>query len=413
VPGGTKCDPQSNANCLAGIRDMEAKTVISGSSSIGASVAIEPGARQPLASDGIAIFCYENEVPPFVEAELERLYGNIFSSLAHFRAFSGLPADTSTYVVRKNNEIVTIFLFSSRKGHVQVLNEGMQLDEKEISRFADTIFAAYKSVNVISFHAVPAKIRKLSYPYQYFTCTEDLVVTLPDSREAYLASLGKNTRRNIKRYMDKLMRDHPSFRYDFYERDAADEQQMRIIIGFSRARIAGKDKAFAIDENEIAQIIRLVKARGLIGVATIDGRVCGGGIGYLVGSSFFFRIISHDPEYNDYSTGILCCYLTICESIARGCKQFNFMQDGYDYKYALGAVARKLEHVAIYRSRMQLLLNGGMALKLAAQGYMRKVRVRMLDAAGKKDKPASKLVSGLLWFPRKLKRIGLSGKWMK
>lgn len=384
---------------------MEANSVISSGSSIGAA-SIDTETRQAARSEDIAIVCYDNEVPPFVERELERLYGNLFSSLAHFRVAGGLPADTGAYVVRKNNEIAVILLFTRRSGQVRVLNEGMELDDEEISRFAGHMFAACQSVNVISFHALPVGIRRLPYPYQAFTCTEDIVLTLPDSPEAYLASLGKNTRRNIKRYMEKLKRSHPSFRYDFYEKDAADERQIRAIIDFSRARIAGKNKAFAIDDAEVEQIIRLVQARGLVGVATIDGRVCGGAIGYLIGSSYFFRVLSHDPQYNDFSTGFLCSYLTICECIARGCKQYNFMQDGYDYKFALGAAARKLEHIAIYRSHGQMLRNGRMVVRLAVQAYGRKLRIALLQTAGRRDGAASRVLGGVLSLLRKLKRAG-------
>jgi hypothetical protein len=388
---------------------MEAKGLLNGNEPI-AAPAIEPETRQPAAAEGIAIARYENEVPPFVEGELERLYGNIFSSLAHFRVFSELPDDTSTYVVRRNNEITAILLYRRDEKRVQVLNEGMELDEEEISRFADSVFAAYKSVNVISFHAVPVEIQRLPYPCQSFTCTEDIVIHLPESPEAYLASLGKNTRRNIKRYMDKLMRSHPSFRYEFYEKDAVDERQTRTIIGFSRARIAGKNKAFAIDDEELEQIIRLLKARGLVGVATIDGRVCGGGIGYLVGDSYYFRVIAHDPRYNDFSTGILCCYLSISDCITRGCKQFNFMQDGYEYKFALGAVARKLKHVAVYRSHAQMVLNAQMVLRNMLGDYGRRLRVGMLQKAEKRDGHASRLLFRVLSLLRRLKQGRLSGK---
>jgi hypothetical protein len=382
---------------------MEAKSIINDSTSISAPLS-EAGNRHHAMAQGVAVTCHESEVPDFVETGLERLYGNVFSSLPHFRAMGGLPADTSTYVARKNSEIIAIFLFRQEKRQVQVLNEGMVIAEEEVRLFADTIFSRYKSVDVISFHAVSGTTWQLPYPYQRYTCTEDIVLTLPASAEAYLASLGKNTRRNIKRYMDKLKRSFPSFRFDFYEKDAADPQQVHEIIEFNRARIGGKNKAFAIDDEEREMISRLVKARGMVGVATIDGRTCGGCVGYLVGDNYFFRVISHDPKYNDYSTGFLCCYLLICECIARGCKQFNFMQDGYDYKFQLGAVARNLDHVAIYRSHLHLLLNGATVVKLAAQGYARKGRISMLEAA-KQDR-----FSGRLFYKLRHIASGLSGR---
>jgi hypothetical protein len=384
---------------------MEAKTVINGGASMPAHLAEEAANRPHAMPEGVVVICHENEVPAFVETELERLYGNVFSSLPHFRATGGLPMDTNTYVARKNGEIIAMFLFRREKRQVRVLNEGMVLPEEEVRRFADTIFSRYKSVSVVSFHAVPVATWRLSYPHQRYTCTEDIVLTLPESAEAYLASLGKNTRRNIKRYMDKLKRSLPSFRIDFYEKEAAGSQQVHEIIEFNRARIGGKNKAFAIDDEERDMIGRLVKARGVVGVATIDGRTCGGCLGYLIGDNYFFRVISHDPKYNDYSIGFLCCYLLICECIARRCKQFNFMQDGYDYKLQLGAAARKLDHVAIYRSHLHLLLNAGPALKLAAQGYARKAKIGLQGAARKQDSFYGRLVRGVFVGLRKLRHL--------
>jgi hypothetical protein len=276
-----------------------------------------------------------------------------------------------------------------------VLNEGMRLDDDEIERFARYVFGKYPAAGVISFHAVDIALPAFPYPHQRFNCTEDIILDLPSTADEYLASLGKNMRRNVKRYMDKLKRDFPSFRYDIHdvsEGAVLDERQLRAIIGFSRARIAGKNKAYAMDDEEVDRVIALTKACGMVGVASIDGQVCGGAIGYRVGDNYFFKVISHDPRYNDYSTGILCTYLTICACIARGCRQYNFMQDGYDYKYALGAVPRALDHLSIYRSRMHMIRHGGTALKAACDGYKRRAKLRFLELAGNDDNAASHLI---------------------
>lgn len=372
-----------------------------------ASAAMAKSAAVPMTvPDDISVSCYNNEVPPFIEAELDRLYGNIFSSLAHFRTCGGLPGNTNTYVARKSHEIIAIFLFRCEHGRLQVINEGMKIDEGEIRRFAGYIFSEYKSVSTISFHAVHTGIRSLPFPYQCFNCTADIVLTLPGSAGEYLASLGKNTRRNIKRYMDKLKRSFPSFRYDFYTSETVDERQVRDIIGLNKARIAGKNKIYSID-NEVEQIIKLTKACGLVGVATIDDRVCGGAIGYLVGTSYLFKVIAHDPKYNDYSLGILCCYFTICECIARGCKQYNFMWNGYEYKFALGAVQRNLDHLVIYRSHAHFLLNAGMALRTAFNGYLHRIKCWLQDNAERQESLpfTARLVFHLANYLRSLKRF--------
>jgi hypothetical protein len=374
----------------------------------GTALGVPKGTAAQLAeSEGISTACYENCLPPFVEAELERLYGSLFSSLPQFRAYGGLSGDTSTYVARRSNEIIAIFLFRRENRQVQVLNQGMQIDCTELRRFADYIFSTYQSVSVILFHAVQAETQALAFPVQRFNCTADIVLTLPDSPEEYLASLGKNMRRNIRRYMGRLKRSFPSFRYDFYVTVAVDEQQIREIIRINRERIAGKNKIFHIGAEEVEQIIALANERGLVGLASIDNQVCGGAIGYRIGENYFFKVIAHDPKYDDYSTGILCCYLTICECIVRGCREFNFMWDGYEYKFSLGAVKRNYDQIAIYRSQLDCLMNASVALRIAANGYIHLLKSWLLDQAGTKNNPGltSRLAYHVVNSVRRLKKI--------
>ncbi|RJG06993.1 GNAT family N-acetyltransferase [Noviherbaspirillum cavernae] len=332
-------------------------------------------------SDSVTVSLYEHSVPSFMEAEMDRLYEHIHSSLAQFRVYGNLADATSTYVVRKDGKVTTALLFQISKTHVRVLNEQISIDSQELERFANHIFTTYKSVHRITFHAIRGETATISFPHQRFNCTEDIVVNLPATREKYLASLGKNTRRNIKRYTDRLMRCFPSFRYEFYEHDAVSAEQLQTIIGFNRARMAGKQKVSTIDDDEAERIVQLAQTCGVVGIATIDGRICAGGIGYRAGENYFLNVIAHDPAYDDYWIGVLCSYLTICECIARGCKEFHFLWGRYEYKFALGAVQRDLDHLVIYRSRVQLFLNGVTASRIACTGYIRMAKFWMLDQA--------------------------------
>jgi hypothetical protein len=361
-----------------------------------------PESRQEslvIASDG-------EQMPPFVEQALQRLYGNIHSSLAHLRVYGGIEGITNVYVARRQSEITAILLYRVDGDAVQVVNEGMLLDEEEIERFAAHVFSTLPQVATISFHAVQADIRRLRFPYQQHVCTANIVLALPPTQEAYLASLGKNTRRNIRRYMEKLMRDFPGFRYEVYEKEEVDPQQVREIMNLNRARISGKNKIYSID-NEEDMIVALTRACGMVGVATIDGRVCGGAVGYRVGNNYFFKVIAHDPRYNAYSAGILCCYLTICACIERGCKEYNFMWNEYEYKFALGAVRRDLHHIAVYRSRLQYLRHAGTVCGnvLAACRYQAALlieRGERPEQLSRIDRIMLRLLAGARWIRRAL-----------
>jgi hypothetical protein len=365
-----------------------------------------PDAAPVTGMDDISISCHAHVLPSFVERELERLYGNIYSSVIHFRTYDCLDSHTCTYVARKGDKPVAIFVFRQQGDWVHVINEGMVVDAEEITRFARHIFSTCTAVDVITFHAVRVKAGGIPFLHQRLNCSEDIVLALPSTREHYLQSLGKNTRRNIRRYMERLLRSFPSFRCDAYDGAAVPEQQLREIIGFNRERMAGKNKVSTIDEREAARIIALAKSSGLVTVATIDGRICAGGIAYRCGDNYFLYVIAHDPRYDDLWIGILCCYLTICACIDRGGKEFHFLWGRYEYKYALGAVLHNLEHLAIYRSRTQLLLHAPVALRTALDGYLHDLKFGLLERARQQDSFAFRLLNRL----RKMKRMVASLK---
>jgi hypothetical protein len=369
------------------------------------AAAAEPA---PVTED-VSIICHENQVPPFVEAELVRLYGHIFSSLLQFRVYGELTADTSTYVVRRAGVVVTLLLYRREKNLVKVLNQSIRISNDDMRRFADHIFSIYPSVTTISFHAVQPDIDGLRYPHQRFNCADDIVIALPDAQQAYLASLGKNMRRNIRRYTDRLTRSFPSFHVEFHACENADEQQIRTIIGFNRARMAGKNKVSTLDELESDRIVQLTKACGLLSVAMIDGRICAGGIAYRIGDNFFLYVIAHDPAYDDYWVGILTCYLTICECIARGGKAFHFLWGRYDYKFALGAVLHTLDHVDVYRSWTMYMLNSHTIARTALDREIYRLKFALLDMARRKDSAAARFVSQVVTRLRRAKRF-IDGK---
>ncbi|MDB5840841.1 MAG: hypothetical protein JWQ23_2793 [Herminiimonas sp.] len=358
-------------------------------------------------SDAISISCYENEVPPFVEAEMARLYENTFSSLTLFKIYGRLDG-TSTYVVRMRSEIITLFLFQAEKNRVKVLNEVIAVSQDDIDRFSAFIFDSFESVDAIIFHAIQTNTRRLAFPFQRFNCLEDIVLDLPESEQAYHAMLGKNTRRNIKRYTDKLIKAFPSTRFGFYQDLEASEQDIRRIIELNHARMATKNKTSMIDELETERVISLVKAGGLVGVVTIADRICAGAISFQAGSNYYLSILAHDPEYDPYWIGIICCYHIICRCIARAGTGFHFLWGRYDYKYTLRAKTKDLDHVVVYRSYARLLQNIRLVVETAAAGAMRQLNLRLHDAKHH-DNFGTRLAIGLLKRLRSVKRL-VSGR---
>ena len=357
--------------------------------------------------EDIEISLYRHSVPDFVEVETERLYQHMYASASHLEACGAIDGRTNTYVVRIDGVVRVVLLFLIEGKQVRVLNEQIRIDKEEVDRFAKAVFSTFDFVNLISFPVIEGKISRLSFPYQQFHCTQDIVLSLPSTSRKYFDRLGKATRNYIKRYQARLERCHPSVQFQVYQKDEASEQQVRDIIALNRARMAVRHKASYIDEAEAERIVKLTMARGMIGVMTIDGKICAGTINYRFGDNYFLKVVAHDPRYDAHGLGTLCCYHTICACIDRNGREYHFLWGQYEYKYRLLGVQHDLDHCTIYRSRRHLLQNGRTAIRIAYAGAVYQARSWLLNKARREDHSnlpsilAYRFLNGL----RKLKRF--------
>ena len=354
---------------------------------------LKPVVESSVRSNDLTISIYENEVPAFVEAALENLYENLYSSLIQLEVH-GRTDNLSTYVATEYGKETVILLFRMESGRARVLNNVIKMDESVVARFASALFDRFKSINVIVFETVQTNIRRLAFPYQRFNSSEDIVLTLPRSSEEYVANLGKNTRKNVKYYLNRVKRNFPSFEFKLYEKEAVSEAQVLDILRLKSNRLAGKNMSTAHHDSETEKILRLVKARGLVGIISINGQVCAGSIGYRVGTNSFGGVLAHDLEYDGYWIGMLCLYLTICECIALGCSEHHFLWGQDEFKYRMLGVQRDLDDITIYRSRTQYVLNVVTACKAASKGYVRRSKLWLREAKTRDDH-VGKLLSKL------------------
>ncbi|HJV86237.1 MAG TPA: GNAT family N-acetyltransferase [Noviherbaspirillum sp.] len=358
-------------------------------------------------AENASVTIYRDPIPPSVEADMEALYQHRYASSLQMKVYGQMTADTMAYVAARDGKTSTALLFRLEHGKACVLNEQMWLDEGEIARFARYIFATFREVKAISFPVVRTEIQRFPFPHQQFHSTTDIVLTLPHSVEEYMARLGKSTRSYVKRYLNKLRRDCPSFEFRAYANSEIRDADVRDIIALNRARMSGRNKTSYIDEEEERRMLALLKLRGFVGVLTIDGRVCAGTINYRFGDNYFLQVVAHNPAYDDHGLGTLCCYLTICECIAQHGNEYHFLWGQYEYKYRLLGVQRDLDHLAVYRSRLHMLLLLPMALRIAREGYTYSFRSWVLNKARRKDDSSftSTLVFHLVNGLRDLKNV--------
>ena len=325
---------------------------------------------------GITTQLYEKAVPAFVASELDCLYESLYSSIGQIKGRQHLPdSSIDTYVVRDKGKATVILLVKRRGNIAEVMNEVLTLGQETIAEFAKCIFDAFPSISVISFHAIHTDINRIHYPLQRFNILEDVVLTLPSSEEEYLARLGRSTRRTIKYYKNKLLRSFPSFAYQVYTGEAISKEQILAIISMKMRRMEQKNRAAFIPEEDLNGMWELIVQYGIVGIATIDGKICAGCISYRVGRNDFMNVLAHDPQYDDYRLGTLCSYFAVCDCIARGSAECHFQWGQDDYKFRLLGVTRRLDDVVIYRSFLSMIANPYVVLRAWQKKMERKLRL--------------------------------------
>lgn len=319
------------------------------------SVIIEPKRRKVLppgqAAHEVSISCHD-AVPPSLEAELVRLYNHMNSSLCH-HAVARRARHAQAYVARQGEQALAVFLFERDDKCIMVFNEMMQLSAQEIERFAKAMFSRFPSVARISFSKIGKDIGTLSRPWQQYGDAEDIVVSLPETSDAYLSRLGSKLRHNIRHQMKAICADFPGFSFETHENGAIAEHHVAGLIELKKANMDEKRIKFGITPEEAKWMVECAKTNGLLVVALLDGKVCGGSLSFRLGDHYFSHLNGYDPRFAKYSLGMLCCYLAIKEQIQRGAKEAHLLWGRNPYKFKLLGVQRDMANLDIYRSRFQ------------------------------------------------------------
>ena len=170
---------------------------------------------------------------------------------------------------------------------------------------------------------------------------------LPDSWEAYLASLSTKQRREVKRKLKKL---NNMGKVDYRVGDGAAE--IDIFLGLFTKNKEGKAAFMTPKMQSFFKLLAQSMAEiGIlrIGVLALDSLPVAAvmcfdhdGVVYLYNSAY-------DTQYGYLSVGLISKILCIKDSIEKGSKSFNFLKGAEEYKYRLGGV-----EVPVYNFRINL-----------------------------------------------------------
>ena len=348
---------------------------------LGSAAAIQSEAL-PLGSEifsEIVSEIYKHSVPAFASMALDRLQGSLYASLRYLELSDPEQTPPNTWVGYRSGEIVGVLLFRVDGKRVTVLCEVVILDSAQIDAFAASVFSNFSGIRHITFNAVSVSVPPSSFPAQFFSFSENYVLNLPPSAEAYMAGLGKSTRQSLRGYRNRLLRDFPDFSWTAYACDELTVEQQRnlvlILQHFKRDGMAARGKSAAIDETETKNFLAMAAECGLFGVARVNGRICAGAFSCRIGDSYVMLLSASDPAMSIYRLGLLACLWSVTDCINRGGRRCHMLWGRYQYKHQLLAEPQSLYRLIVYPSVTQMLMQPLIVLQIFFHGcYIRSVQ---------------------------------------
>ncbi len=316
---------------------------------------------------------YEGQVPPFTENALETLYGSLYSSLPQLSL--GSLDDVSTYTASDNEHWRALFLYIRQRSEIRVINEGMTVETSDAERFAQQIFTRNTRVSKVRFRAIRLTGSMATIPSLHLPVTEDIVIDLPNDEAAYVASLGKSTRKTLRQNLARAR----GFSYQMHPGAEVDATLIDTIIGFNHARMAGKQRVSALDTRTSAQLLTLIRARGMVGTVCMDGLLRAGTLACRFGDAVFSLVNAHDPAVDHLGMGNLSRHMIILEAIRMGARRFHLLGGHFASKRSCGAQRLALEDVTFYRNRFAMFADMPSVICMMLRSVTYKMRVTFED----------------------------------
>ncbi len=172
------------------------------------------------------------------------------------------------------------------------------------------------------------------------------VLTLPDSFDEYVKSLGRNMREQIKRYPRRLEKQF-SVEYELAQTPAQVDEFWNQLVELHgrRWRARGQTGVLALPSrrNFHRYICHKFLANDWLRLWRLkcDGRPACVLLSYFWGGKYWFFIGGFEPELMKWSVGTCLFSRVFRHAIAEGATEFDFLRGAEEYKYRFGAVDRE------------------------------------------------------------------------
>ena len=180
------------------------------------------------------------------------------------------------------------------------------------------------------------------------------VLALPPTWEAYVASLGKNMREQIKRYPKRLAKQ---YRVEYVLAKEPDEVQSALTDLFAlhgkRWRARGQTGVLATPKRQAFHraVCLALAERDRLRLWTLrcDDQPACVLLNYVFNGRYYFFIGGFDPDMMRLSVGTCLFARVFQQAIAEGAREFDFLRGEEEYKYRFGAINRPYRNLAFFR----------------------------------------------------------------
>jgi len=287
-------------------------------------------------------------VPPQLPDELPALYGSLFCTASWFRIFDeAVPTGACVLSCPRH-----VLLFAEVGDTIEILNKAFLMAPVDAARACRALFRALPRARRIHLEVMfpPADLHA---PKRVLYSAEDMVVELPGTAEAYYASLGKKTRKNVRNFENRLRRVHPDLTVEIVEvgERAGELVDQFLVWHLARARQRGFVSGYVSKPKQAAQTTELVRGGAEAQLTTIGGRLAAIEFLVFVGPDASIYAGSFDAAYSDLDLGFLSTYWAVRETARRGARRCHLLWGTDYYKSLLGARPETATRLSVFRSQ--------------------------------------------------------------
>jgi CelD/BcsL family acetyltransferase involved in cellulose biosynthesis len=191
-----------------------------------------------------------------------------------------------------------------------------------------------------------------------FEVTEELEAVaprldLPDTWDAYMASLGKKDRHELRRKIRKLYESGAGITFDILTTQDEVAGAMDEFLDLHRRSRADKTD-FMTPEMEVffRRMASAMAAEGLVRLfmLRVNGKPAASVLCFDAGSYLYMYNSGYDPEFSSLSVGLVSKALCLRWAIENGMKGLDFLRGDESYKYDMGARDQQIFRVRLSRS---------------------------------------------------------------